>query len=324
MLSFFSLLTLSILGVNIINNHREREYLKKFQAIIEKPKRLQLIQSALAHTIKLEDNEAWQDDIILTEEELPEVQRGLEFVERWTTYSHQLATFIPELFQMATGQQFIPRPWQQAIARLLIQANIPPVQQIEDKLIQYEIDRTYGKGGAYYISTHIEQQGLNLIPLFDLARSSRITIDLNRLLIQETSYEEALTRLINDPSNPIVYNDFKNVFLQTVKKILLHDTLQTTIKLAFGAFGWQLSDRIFIGATGYVHDPNILSWSWQTPLLFLITGLGAAISLNIGILASQYSLSRYDHGVHTKRYVIIMLSIIFFCHRSGLAYGDFC
>lgn len=291
----------------LTSNIAERNYLKKIQAILNKPRLLTLIQKALEENLTILDSETFAPDITLTDKEKEEAQFGLDFLNSWDRSSNELAQVLPRLFQLASGSQLIPQPFADAMGRLLFQANIPVFKQIEDKIAMHEIDRTYGKGGSYYLSTSIDQKGLNLTTLLDLARANHINnISLETLTLHSDSeYEDALVALADHP-NAVKFEQFKKAFLKTVERTLLHDQVQTVLKLGLGAFGWQLAYRLYLGNLNETYNPELADLPTNKIALWaglwISTGVGAAIALNLGILISQDILSRYNGGINANRF----------------------
>lgn len=309
--SVFTVFISIVLYLVAQRNEEEREYLKKLQAVLKKPYRLQLIQTALEKNLTFSPNEELQPDIWLSEEDLAEIRWGLTFIRRWTESSNQLAELIPTLFLAVTGQQIIPQPYQEAMGRLLLQAYVSPLQQIEEKLTMYEIDRTFGKGGLYYVSTNIHYQNIKLDELLKLVQKNIELVCLESLsLHMDAGYEQALIDLSDTP-DPVTYATFKVAFLKTVKKMLEHDAIQTTLKLALGAAGWQLMYRIYLGSSNFFYDPSFLVFGWKKPLLWLSTGVGAAFALNAGIIASQFWLARYHGGVRLAHFQTLCAQLLF-------------
>lgn len=289
------------------NNYQEREDLKKLQAILEKPEIMILIQAALEKNLTFSESEALQPEIILSESDRAKAEWMLSYIEAWTHSSNQLAEILPTLFTVVTGQ-IIPQPYQDAIGKLMFQAGISPLKQIELKLDSWNITRTFGKGGLYLLSTHVHSENVNLKELLDLVRADNPMLLDSLVLHDNTNYKAALAHLCDSP-DPVVYTEFKKTFLEVVKTVLIHDTVQTTFKLGLGAFGWQCAYRIFLGNTPY--SSSFSSMTWQKPLLWMSTGVGAAIALNAGILTSQSWLSSQHQGIEVARFKTLSLQLMF-------------
>ncbi len=81
------------------------------------------------------------------------------------------------------------------------------------------------------------------------------------------------------------------------KQILRHNLIQTTTKLAFGAFGWQLAFILAQYWMGYEYDSDFTPENWDEKFVtWLATGIGSMIFLNLGVLLRQVLLFHCDNG----------------------------
>ena len=289
------------------NNYQEREDFKKLQALLEKSDIVKLIQAALEANLTLSQSEILQPEIILSDRDRADAEWMLHCIKTWARSNNELAEILPVLFTAVTGQ-VIPQPFQDAMGRLMFEAGISPLKQIEAKLDSYNIPRTFGKGGFYLLGTHVHSENVNLKQLFDLVRAGDL-ISLELFLLHDVEhYKAILTELCENP-DPVAYAAFKKVFLEGVQKALMHDGVQTTFKLGLGAFGWQCAYRIFLGNTQY--SSSFFVWNWQKPLLWFSTGVGASTALSSGILMSQLWLSHQHQGINSARFKTLLLQLMF-------------
>lgn len=87
----------------------------------------------------------------------------------------------------------------------------------------------------------------------------------------------------------------RGVITDRYVKALRHDATVTIIKLGTGAFGWQLAFMLAQYGAGYEYDADFTHESAiPTMIIWPATGIGAAIFLNVGMLASQKCLSHVD------------------------------
>ncbi len=90
------------------------------------------------------------------------------------------------------------------------------------------------------------------------------------------------------------------------EKALRHDLLQTTTKLSLGAVGWQLAFLLTQDWMGYQYDPNLKHEEWDEKfVIWLATGMGASIFLNLGMLYSQGVLFYCDQGQAAYNYLFL-------------------
>lgn len=81
------------------------------------------------------------------------------------------------------------------------------------------------------------------------------------------------------------------------EKVLRHNLIQTTTKLGFGAFGWQLAFILAQHWMGYDYDSDFTQGGWnQKAVAWLATGLGSVAFLNFGMLVSQGALFHCDNS----------------------------
>lgn len=96
------------------------------------------------------------------------------------------------------------------------------------------------------------------------------------------------------------------------EKQLRHDLIQTTCKLGMGAFGWQLAFMLTQGLLGYEYDADFRQESWgEKFLIWVVTGISAAVFLNAAIFVSQLCLFHWDEGVAPAKLICLGLQLNF-------------
>jgi hypothetical protein len=133
-------------------------------------------------------------------------------------------------------------------------------------------------------------------------------MNLDQLLITElpSDYFKALE---DTNAVTITLSNFILAFAKAQKKTLRHDALQTSFKVFSGAFGWQLAFLLSLALLKYNYDAADLHLGKKIAI-WLLTGLLAAIFLDLGIIMTQCYLSHYHNGIPPHRFTQLCLILL--------------
>lgn len=291
-------------------NAASRVFLEKLQVMLKDPELQEAVRKVLDRSITYPASKIVTLDCTLPEQDRVDLAFVLEHMTNWNRGSEQ---FVQMLTPCVHAQYVNP-----ALMRLWFDTGVSPEQQLLRQMEEWQVDRLLHKGGFNYLTWCVESVKLNLIKFLPLLMEMEDAIHFERADLEDVlrhidaAYQSDLEVFNFDESIKVPLANFSAAFLAVVKKHLAHDWRQTSAKFFTGAFGWELFARLYSLACGQSYSFGSSGFdNGFKPGYWLVTGIGAALALNIGILGSQYVLSKFCKGIEVSRYHTLCLQLLF-------------
>lgn len=302
---------------------RDNYLLKKFIPILQlampDTTRIQQIEQVLRKNTILRFNERYSEKFkYLPDELISEARANVTAFLRPEQQEGAVIQISSEAFQKYEG---LIGGW---IPLFLHSTKAPYTQEsLKNGIEKHRAELANGRSGPNQIAYDIDSANINLDSLIALSQQDNnlpeIAYDLSQLLVMndpEEQYSHQLTALINNPQ-PVDITKFASLYFHVVYENLLHDALQTTIKLGFAAAFWQCSFMLGQYWLNY-QEYNNTELTWDKVAIWLLTGIGASIGLVFGISLAQLLLYSTRGGIHPKNYITLCLQLTLSCTVADL------
>lgn len=299
---------------NTSSNAASRVLLEKLQAMLKDSELQQAVRKVLNRSVVYPASKILTLDCSLPKQDKIDLGFVLEHMANWNMGSEIFAQMLEGPMGVVGGSRRVEYALA-ALMRLWFDTDVLPEQQLLRQLEEWQIDRLLHKGGFNYLAWCAESVKLSLIkfiPLLVQSAAHFSEADLEAELRHvDAGYQHELDEFNRDEVVKVSLASYSAAFLEVIGKHLAHDWWQTSSKFFMGAFSWELSGRLYSLACGQTYSYGSSAYNGFKFGYWLVTGVGAALALNVGILGSQYILSKFHKGLDVSRYYTLCRQLLF-------------
>lgn len=316
------LITVPILLYVIRDNQRYKKFISILQLIVADTEMIKKMEKVIRTNIQLRPEEKYSLNFQgIPVEVINEARDNIDAIHQ-AAEQNTAPSPIPFKIIAFSEYQELSRPWRRTVS-LGKDANITP-SAIQGEATSLGVDLADGRSGPNQMAYNLDSYDLNLCHIIALAKANEIAAhreepnreaayDMQKLLVghQQEEYKHQLDALIEQPKN-ISIETMIPIYLNAARETLVHDAIQTTVKLGSAAAAWQFSfmlGQFMLNYSSY----QAKDLTWKKPIIWVMTGIGAAAGLDLGILLSQLLLHKVRNGEHPQKYLFLCYQLFFSC-----------